>query len=214
MSLPFTADQFFDVMRRYNEGVWPAQLTLLGMALAVVALLASRRPIRDPLIAATLALLWFWSGIVYHLVYFYAINPAAVIFAAVFLAGGGIFGWLGVIRRRLQFEFARGMRGVAGAALLVYALVVYPLLAAFIGHTYPQTPSFGMPCPTTLFTVGVLAFVRGPFPRYLFIAPVLWALIGSQVAFAFGVYEDYGLVVAAAVGIWLALQRSVRPRLA
>ena len=33
MNLPFTAEQFFDVFRRYNESVWPAQLALNAIAL-------------------------------------------------------------------------------------------------------------------------------------------------------------------------------------
>ena len=37
MDLPFTAEQFFDVFRRYNESVWPAQLALNGIALITAA---------------------------------------------------------------------------------------------------------------------------------------------------------------------------------
>lgn len=37
MNLPFTAEQFFDVFRRYNESVWPVQLVLNGIALITAA---------------------------------------------------------------------------------------------------------------------------------------------------------------------------------
>jgi hypothetical protein len=44
MQIPFTAQQFFEVIARYNEAVWPAQLLLHALALlAVVFVLHSQR---------------------------------------------------------------------------------------------------------------------------------------------------------------------------
>ena len=212
MSVPFTPQQFFEVMHRYNEGVWPAQLALNALALLGVGLLAVRRAWRDRLIAAVLVVLWLWSGVVYHGRYFYELNAAAAFFGGLFLAGGIAFAWDGMIARRLQFEYAVTARSLIGIALVVYALLVYPLLATATGHGFPQTPTFGTPCPTTIFTIGMLAFTKVPVPRHLFIAPVVWAMIGSQAAFLFGVYEDLGLVVAGAAGAWLALPPNPKAR--
>lgn len=36
MKLPFTVEQFFGIFRDYNETVWPAQVVLLGLALAAI----------------------------------------------------------------------------------------------------------------------------------------------------------------------------------
>ena len=36
MRLPFTTDQFLDVLRRYNEAVWPAQWALLLLEVGAV----------------------------------------------------------------------------------------------------------------------------------------------------------------------------------
>src|SRR6478735_636787 len=47
----------------------------------------------------------------------------------------------------------------------------------------PAVPTFGLPCPTTIFTIGVLLFAKAPVPRSAFIVPVLWALVGSTAAF-------------------------------
>jgi hypothetical protein len=79
------------------------------------------------------------------------------------------------------------------------------MLSSALGRGYPAAPTFGTPCPTTIFTLGVLACLRPPCPPRVFIAPVLWAVIGSQAALLFGVYEDLGLAAAAAVGAALAL---------
>lgn len=204
MSLPFTPNEFLDLMRRYNEGVWPAQVALSVMALASIAVLTSRNAWRDRVIAGALALLWAWAGVSYQLLYFWQINRAALSFGALFVAGAALFAWQGVIERRLRFVFAIDAKGMLGIALLAYALVVYPLAASVLGHSYPRLPTMGTPCPTVIFTIGMLGFVEWPFPRYVLIAPLLWTLIGGSAAFLFGMYEDWALFAAGAAAAWLA----------
>ena len=91
---------------------------------------------------------------------------------------------------------------------MFFALVVYPAWSAWAGHRYPAMPTFGLPCPTTLFTIGTLAFLVAPYPRSPFVVPVLWCLVGVQAAFLLGVPQDLGLMVAAVAGIVLM----ARPR--
>ena len=204
MSLPFTRTAFFEAFARYNEAVWPAQVLLHVLAIAALALLLIRGRHSGRAVSAVLALLWAWMGGVYHLVYFRPINPAAVLFGAMFLAGAAAFAWDGVVRDRFRFgEAGAGARPI-GYALVAYALVGYPLLAHALGHRYPAMPTFGLPCPTTIFTIGMLAFLRPPVPGRILVVPVLWALIGLQAAFALGVYEDLGLLAGAVAGAWLA----------
>lgn len=200
MSLPFTRAEFFDVFVRYNEAVWPLQAAFYALALAGLALAFSRGRHAGRAIALILALLWAWMGAVYHLGYFRPVNPAAVLFGAVFLAGAAAFAWEGGVRNRLRF----GAKSAVGYLLLGYALVAYPLLAVLFGHAYPAMPTFGLPCPTTIFTIGTLALLRPPYPGYVFVVPVLWTLVGVQGALLLGVYEDLGLIAAGAAGAWLA----------
>jgi hypothetical protein len=206
MNPPFTVQEFLAVFGRYNEAVWPAQVVLNIVGLACIGALVGRGPLSSKLICAALALLWAWSSL-YHLAYFAGINPAATIFAVLFLAGAAVFGWEGVLRGRLRFALNSGSRCAFGLALVVYALVVYPLFGMLLGHRYPDMPTFGLPCPTTLFTIGMLAFLRAPYPRYVFVFPVAWALIGMQAAFLLLMYEDLALIAAAAAGVWFAFQR-------
>jgi hypothetical protein len=92
---------------------------------------------------------------------------------------------------------------MAGIALITFALVVYPVWSAYSGHPYPETATFGLPCPTTIFTIGVLCFAVSPMPHSPLIVPVLWCLVGSQAAFFLDVQPDLGLVAAGGVGIFL-----------
>lgn len=206
MKLPFTADQFFDVFRQYNEAVWPAQAALILLAVAAIGLCIWRRPYSGRLVSAILGLLWAWTGIAYHLIYFTAINKAAIAFAAVFLAGSAAFLWAGVVKGQLVFTSANTIHRVLGGILLVYALLVYPVLTGVLGHPYPAMPTFGLPCPTTIFTIGMLCLLAAPFPRYVLVAPVLWSAVGSQAAFLLGVYADIGLLVAGIVALFLFVE--------
>ena len=197
MDLPFTPEQFFAVFGRYNETVWPLQLVLV--ALAVVALVAVRRGgVRGRRLAfAIVGFLWLWIAFVYQAAFFTAINPAAWIFAALFAAGGIAFGWA-VRGAAPSAEPSHGVRAGAGAVLVAYALAGYPAVAWLAGQRYPEVPTFGLPCPTTIFTLGMLLLLAAP-PRRLFVLPLAWSVIATAAAFELGVPEDYGLTVAAVV---------------
>lgn len=203
MALPFTTEQFFGVFRAYNEAVWPAQLPLT--VLAIVAIFLSIRPMRwsGEAIAGILGFFWLWIALTYHLHFFAEINPLAYAFGAASIIGALAFLWFGTIRRRLKFRVSLQSRGLVGLALVGYALVGYPIFSIYAGHRYPEFPTFGLPCPTTLFTVGLLCFLEPPFPRAPVVVPVVWSLVGVQAALLLGVPQDLGLLAAAAVGIHL-----------
>ena len=203
MEIPFTVEQFYGVFRDYNVAVWPAPVFLAALAMAAVALALRPRRWSGAGVSAILGFLWAWIAVMYHLAFFARISVPAYAFAAVSMAGAAVFVWQGVIRRRLEFRWVPGPQATAGVALIVFALVVYPVWSAYAGHSYPATPTFGLPCPTTIFTIGVLAFAVPPYPRSPLVAPVLWCFVGAQAAFLLGVQPDLGLVAAAVVGIGL-----------
>lgn len=205
MRIPFTVEQFFGVFAEYNAALWPAQVALVALAVGAIVLLLKPRRWSGTAISAILSFLWAWMALAYHLAFFSAINPLAYLFAGVSLAGSLGFAWHGVFRRRLQYRWSSGPRSVIGVALLAYALVVYPLWSVYLGHRYPAFPTFGLPCPTTIFTVGMLAFLVRPHPRSPYIAPVLWCIVGAQAAWFFGVHQDLALVIVAVLGlVWMA----------
>jgi hypothetical protein len=209
VTLPFTSDQFYAVFGAYNEAVWPAQLFLVALAVLALVFVAFPRRWSGQAVSVILALFWAWSGLAYHLTFFTSINPLAYVFAAVSATGALVFIWQGVVRRRLRFQFARSARAAVGVALVVFALFIYPAWSVYSGHGYPEMPSFGLPCPTTLFTMGLLTFLVPPYPRSTLVVPVLWCLVGVQAAFLLGVWQDLALLVAAAVGAVLIARSSM-----
>jgi hypothetical protein len=66
------------------------------------------------------------------------------------------------------FAPQKTLAGTCGALLVFYAMVIYPLLDSVLGHGSPQAPLFGVtPCPTTIFTFGLLWRDRPCGPGYL-----------------------------------------------
>jgi hypothetical protein len=214
MQLPFTAEQFFQVFRAYNEAFWPAQVVLHVLALMALGLVFRPRRGSGAAISAILAGLWAWLGLAYHLAFFAAINPLAYVFAGFSVAGAAVFFWQGVVRRRLEFRWSNTPRAIAGLVLVAFALVVYPAWSTYSGHAYPALPTFGLPCPTTLFTLGLFGLVIAPYPRSPLVVPVAWCFVGAQAAFLLDVQADLSLIAAGLFGIVLlvrARSASTRP---
>jgi hypothetical protein len=204
--MPFTPEQFFAVFARYNADMWPMQVVLNAVAILILAFLYSGREWASRQISKLLALLWAWMAVGYHFFHFSGINPAAWLFGALFLLGGFAFVWFGVVKDKIVFQRSAGARGIAGAVLVVFALVLYPAIGYLAGHRYPAAPTFGLPCPTTIFTLGMLLFAAHPVPRWVLVVPLLWAAVGSVAAFQLGVIEDLALLAASVVTVVVMLR--------
>jgi hypothetical protein len=210
MNPPFSAEAFFGVFAAYNTAVWPLQAVLLGLAIVVLALAMVNTPRRSRAVSATLALLWLWMAIAYHWVFFAQINSAARVFAALFAVQAVLLLWFGFRPDGLRYAPRIDANGWAGGLLVAYALVLYPVIGLATGERFPSLPTFGLPCPTTIFTVGMLLWVRPRAPSVLFLVPAMWAVIGLSGAFAFGVVADYMLPVSLLIVGALALSRKRR----
>ena len=197
--LPFTPEQFVEVFAAYNRETAPAPL--LGYVLGLLALPALWRRDRhaERIAASSIALMWISTGALYHWTYFAEINPIARVFGALFIVQGAALLWFGVFSARLTFRWPSARRGAAGAALILYSMIGYPLAAAAIGHTYPAMPTFGItPCPVTLFTAGMLLLASHP-PRLLWVVPLCWSVVAGSAAFLLRMPQDWPLLATALV---------------
>jgi hypothetical protein len=197
MQFPFTTGQFLGVFEAYNLAIWPAQVVAYALGVAAVVLAIWPRPSSDRIVSAVLAGFWLWNGAVYHIGFFRQINPAALAFGMLFVVQGALWLVAGVLRPRLSFRAAPSAASMLGGVLVLYAMVAYPIIGMLMGHAYPHSPSFGVtPCPTTIFTFGLLLWTAPRLPLYLLVIPLLWSLLGVSAAIALGVPEDLGLLVA------------------
>jgi len=195
MNLPFSVEQFFNVFAAYNRALWPAALGLWMYALAGAVALARNRPSHERWIVVMLAVQWAWAGIVYHAAFFSRINPAAWLFSGLFVAESVLLMWFGVLRGRLRFSPVGSPRHILAWFLIAYALV-YPVVALADGHSFPRMPTYGVPCPTALLTIGLFFAVDPPPPVLIAVVPILWALVGGSAAVLLGVRADLMLWVA------------------
>ena len=210
MSLPFTIDQFLGIFEKYNLSVWPMQIVLVLIAVLALFLSLKKISYSDKTISIVLGFFWLWIGIVYHLSYFTAINKAAYFFGVLFIIQGLIFLFAGGIKSKLSFKFQSSSYGVIGSLFILYALIIYPALGYSLGHVYPQNPTFGLPCPTTIFTFGLLLWTDKIVPKYVLVIPLIWSIIGFGAALSLGVKEDFGLLIAGVLGFALILIRDRR----
>ena len=175
MDLPFTR-KFFRISP--DKTVVLVCCSALWVASAAALARAWRNP-RQASGALTylLAALWIWNAVAYHALLFTRINAAAWLFAGLFTMEGVLLFWAAT-RRRLDPVPDWSISGL-GIALACYALA-YPFFSFGIGHDYPEIPTFGVPCPTAILTIGVLLAVRGGPPLSLAVIPAAWAFIGGS----------------------------------
>jgi hypothetical protein len=194
--MPFTTEQFFNVFAQYNQAVWPMQVILNLLAISALFLTIWKINYADRVVSAILAFLWIWTGLVYHLLFFTAINPLAYVFGGLVILQGVLFFIAGSFHQNISFRPHRDIYSMVGGLILLYSLLIYPLLGYFLGHVYPYSPTFGAPCPTTIFTFGLLLWTDRKLPKYLLVIPLLWSIMGFFAVLNWGVVEDIMLLIA------------------
>jgi hypothetical protein len=196
MRIPFTTEAFFELFAQYNREIFPVQIIFYLLSIFILYLLVRKKYEASRVISLILGFYWLWMGFVYHILFFSHINPAAYVFGALFSVQGLIFIYAGVYKDMLVFFFRKDIYGIAGWLMIIYALLIYPVIGHFSGHIYPYAPELSAPCPTTIFTFGLLLFTANRFSKWLLAIPLLWSLIGFSAAVSLNVPQDYGLFVS------------------
>lgn len=205
MQIPFSLSDFLNVFKNYNRAVIPLQIVFYFIAFLCIYLLFTEFKNVNKIISIVLSFFWLWIGVVYHIIFFSKINNAAYFFGALFIIQGLLFAIWGIYKNDLSFKYRKSTKNIVGIILLLYALIIYPVLGYQLGHVYPYSPTFGLPCPTTIFTLGILLLVNKRIPVFLLIIPLLWSIIGFSAAINLTIYEDRGLIIAGITAVILLL---------
>ena len=194
--LPFNRSEFIEVFAQYNLAVWPMQVLAYALGAAMVAALWRGSRSSGIFIAGGLAAMWLWTGIVYQWMHFASINRAAIGFGAMFVLQGILLAVAATLGK-LRFQPPSGTSAWLGAALVIYAAALYPIVGGLAGDKYPAMPMFGIaPCPVVIFTFGMLLLATSHVPRWLLVIPVVWSLIGGSAAFLLGIQQDWLLLLS------------------
>ena len=207
MNLPFTTEQFLQVFANYNLTIWPLQILFILLAVICVILIFRNSAYTNAIVPVILAFFWLWMGVIYHIIYFSKINSAAYLFGGIFVLEAVLIIYFSIVRKKIELVYNKDIFSYTGVILIIFALAIYPLIGFFIGHIYPASPTFGLPCPTTIFTFGILLFNKGKLPVGLIIIPVIWSLIGFTAALKLGIYEDTGLMIAGMLTVILTFYK-------
>jgi hypothetical protein len=220
--LPFTPEQFIRLFADYNRAVWPVQVLAYLLGLSIVIALPRSSGKSQRVIGFGLASMWAWTGIAYHLMHFSSINRAALIFGVVFVVEAGLLFHATLLGDGLRFERTGGASKGLGWLFVFYAMLLYPLVGWWSGHSYPGMPMFGItPCPVTLFTVGVFLLATTA-PWWLLVIPLAWSLVGASAAFLLAMPQDWPLLLGGVAILFILRQQrgsrhpkpgtSLRPR--
>jgi hypothetical protein len=206
MNLLLDLDQTFSVFVAYNSGIWPMQV--FAYLAGLVALYSATKHTRfsNNIAAGILSFFWMWTGAVFCVFYWAPSYPAAYAFGVLFVAQGVVF-LLNAIKPKLSFRSQRNSFALIGWLFIAYAMVGYPLAGHFLGHIYPRSLPFGLvPCPTAVFTLGLLMLTNKLVPRYILVIPAIWSIC-AIVPVVSGIYEDAGLILAGLICIPMLLKR-------
>jgi len=208
MKTPFTTEEFFSVFEKYNHSIFPVQIILFLLCVLALIMIGSKIKQKDKFVAAILAILWLWIGIVYHVAFFTGINNVAYGFGVLFILQGLLISWEGGLLYNLKFEFKRSAQAYFGYFFILYGLIIYPVVGYLIEQNLSRTISIGLPGPTVILTFGFFLLCDKKFSKYLLIIPSLWAIIGISAALNLGIYQDSMMLIAAIIAdVWLLTRK-------
>jgi hypothetical protein len=205
--MDFQLKTFLEVLERYNNEIWPLQIVAIVMAFIIFFI--SIKPIKfsSKVISAILAFYWLWTGIVFSLFYWSQNYKPAYIFGILFIIQGVLFVYSGVIKSELAFSYKPNFTTNLGTVFIIYSLIGYPIFGYFLAHRYPQFFPFGLvPCPTNVFTFGILLWTIKKIPKYLLVIPLFWAICGI-VPISVSIYEDIGMILSGIIGTYYIYNR-------
>ncbi len=199
MKIPFTTEQFFSVFEKYNSTVFPFQWIIILLGMFTLFLIHSKYSSKNKLIGSFLGLLWVWTGIVYHIIFFTAINKLAFVFGGFFILQGLLILINTFLKDKLSFSFTSQTKNYFGYFFILFGLIIYPIISYLVQGSFNRTIALGLPCPSTIFTFGFFMMAGNKLPKYLLIIPSLWAIVGVGAAIQFGVYQDFVMPITAII---------------
>lgn len=202
----FDLQEFLGVLENYNQDIWPLQVLAYFLGVIVLFHLFKKGNLSNKFILVILSIFWIWTGLVFSGYYWAPTYKFAYSFAVLFIVQGILF-ITALFKSKFSVQFKPHLFSIIGLILIVYAMFGYQFLGYFIGHVYPKFFPFGLvPCPTTIFTIGLFFMADRKIPVYLVIIPLLSASAGI-VAVSNGIWEDIGLLLAGALGVLLFFKK-------
>ncbi len=186
------ANEWWGILGRYGEAIWPAQVAFYAVGLILTVLLfRSQKPVFSLWMTVFLTVSFAWNSLVFFLTLGRGL-AGSLPFAALFAVIAILFG-IDIIQRRMDLRLPSvpwQRRLTLCLAVVVWA---YPLFGLALGRPLSDLLVPGVfPCPTTALALLLLAASLPKVNRALYILLLFWAIPFApfiQIP-KYGVYED------------------------
>ena len=205
--LSFSLEEFLLVLESYNLDIWPIQI--IAYALILIILFVSLKPAKysSIIILAVLSFFWLFNGIVFCFIYWAPSHIFGYIFG-IFCTVQGLLFLYSLIRSDIKIVPPNKTYLLIGMLFFLYSMIGYQLFGYYLDHIYPKFFPVGLvPCPTTIFTLGLLIIINTKIPIKYIAIPLIISLGGLLAAYN-GIYEDIGLIILGVWGTILIIKRN------
>ena len=207
--LMFSPEAYARLIELYNQSLWPLQLFIPFIGIALIWLIYRPAAYQRQLIMITLAIAWFWVGYGFHYNYYASINWFAYFYALTFFLQGFLLLAYGILKKDLSFRFSDQFHTKIAIIFLIFGVFLFPLIGLFL-YTPWQTETFGlMSTPTLITTLAILLLSERSPAIILMLIPSISAMVVSLTAWAIGSYESISMLFVAVITISLATLRKV-----
>ena len=207
--LSFSLEEFLLVLESYNLDIWPLQIIAYVLILLVFFISLKPTKYSAKILSVILSLFWFFTGIVFCFIYWAPSHIFGYFFGICCTVQGLLFLY-SIFRSNATIGSPDKTHTLIGILFIAYAMIGYQVLGYYLDHIYPKFFAVGLvPCPTTIFTLGILLIINKSIPIKYFVIPLLISLGGFLAAYN-GIYEDIGLIIAGILSTILIMQKNAR----
>jgi len=193
--LSFSLEEFLFVLESYNLFIWPLQIIAYVLIVLVIFFSLTPTQYSAKIVSAILSFFWLFTGIVFCFIYWAPNHIFGYIFG-IFCVLQGLLFLYNLRRSDITIGSSDKTYKLIGILFVLYAIIGYQIFGHYLGHVYPKFFAAGLvPCPTTIFTLGIFFIINKSIPIKYFVIPLMVSLGGFLAAYN-GIYEDIGLIIA------------------
>jgi hypothetical protein len=208
---------FWTRLGAYNEATLPIQAVMIIIAAFLTYRVFAKPGAKtDVWMKAFLSFAFAWNGVVFFL--FFARNPISTFTGVPLFIVVAVLFAMDIFTKKTQFRLPDAKWRKVLTVLWILLVFLYPLIGWTLGHAYPKTCTPMMPCPLTVFALGLVAAAPKVDKKvFAFLLP--WALLSLPKCLgALDCYEDCILFAAGVYGLivlikdWKARPSEITPR--
>ncbi|MGB7532059.1 MAG: DUF6064 family protein [Halobacteriota archaeon] len=198
-----TSEAIWNFVDIYNNAIFPMQIVTLIVAIILTCLLFAKPGVKiNNLMKAYLAFTYAWIGVMFAIISVPpSLSPQFPILGIILIVIALLFA-MDIFAGKTEFKLPdRGQRYFT-LFLIGCAFILYPLIGWIIHHHSLMTMLLGVfPCPTTIFSIALLAGAIPKVDKKVFVLLLCVALSSGIFGPMMGIYVDFLLLVPGVYGL-------------